>query len=115
MAGAYCKFCDHRCFVERVIPGGTQKGWTGHLATCRPGMEYDRTQTGGFDSDTALNPATQPESCRLVRHIADVERALTRAVDRGDLAEELVLRAQLDQLQMAFQDARVLETPEPSV
>ena len=41
MAGAYCKYCDQRCFVDRVIPDGPRKGWAGHMATCRLGMEHD--------------------------------------------------------------------------
>lgn len=57
MSGAYCRFCDHRCFVLRVIPDGPQKGWSGHLATCARGKAYDRTQTGGYDADSAINPS----------------------------------------------------------
>ena len=60
MAGAYCKFCNRRCFVYRVIPDGPHKGWAGHLATCPKGMEYDRKQTG-YDHTTAVNPLK--ESC----------------------------------------------------
>jgi hypothetical protein len=56
MAGAYCKFCGHRCFVYRVIPDGPQEGWAGHLATCAQGMAHDRAQTG-HDHTTAANPA----------------------------------------------------------
>jgi hypothetical protein len=44
MAGAYCKFCNNRCFVYRILPDGPQKGWAGHLATCAPGMEHDREE-----------------------------------------------------------------------
>jgi hypothetical protein len=55
MAGAYCTFCGHRCFVCRTIPDGPQKGWSGHLATCARGMEHDRKQTG-HDHTTAVNP-----------------------------------------------------------
>jgi hypothetical protein len=103
MAGAYCKFCDHRCFVERVIPGGPRKGWTGHLATCRSGKEYDRAQFGGFDADTALNPVTQPLRVALVRRIVEAERAITDAVAAGNLSEELVWRGRLDDLQCQFE------------
>jgi len=58
MAGAYCKFCGHRCFVYRVIPGepGVRSEWGGHLATCRRGMEHDRQQTGGYDHTNTVNP-----------------------------------------------------------
>ncbi|MEU7323385.1 hypothetical protein ABZ682_22960 [Streptomyces griseoviridis] len=60
MAGAYCKFCDRRCFVLRIIPDGPQKGWTGHLATCAGGMAYDREQTE-HDHTTAINPMAQSD------------------------------------------------------
>jgi hypothetical protein len=83
MAGAYCKFCDNRCFVERVIPSGPQMGWTGHLATCKAGKEYDRTQTGGFDSSTAINPVTHPRQASLVRRVATLRR-------RQKLASEML-------------------------
>lgn len=59
MAGAYCKFCDHRCFVYRIIPAGPQKGWSGHLATCPAGKAYDRSQTGGYDCSNTINPVTE--------------------------------------------------------
>ena len=55
MAGAYCKYCDQRCFVFRIIPDGPHKDWAGHLATCAPGMEHDRKVTG-HDHTTAINP-----------------------------------------------------------
>jgi len=55
MAGAYCKFCQQRCFVLRTVPSGPRRGWTGQLATCPAGMEWDRKQTG-HDHATALNP-----------------------------------------------------------
>ena len=65
MAGSYCKFCGHRCFVLRVIPDGPQKGWTGHLATCRGGMEHDLKETGHTHL-TAVNPVTEPEAAAAV-------------------------------------------------
>ena len=52
MAGAYCKFCDHRCFVYRVLPDGS---WAGHMATCQLGAQFDREMTG-HDYTTAINP-----------------------------------------------------------
>ncbi|MGW3445659.1 hypothetical protein [Streptomyces sp. NPDC001076] len=58
MAGAYCKFCDRRCFVYRIIPDGSEKDWAGHLATCEAGMAHDREQTG-HDHTTAINPVTE--------------------------------------------------------
>jgi hypothetical protein len=81
MAGAYCKFCDHRCFVERVIPSGPQMGWTGHLATCAAGKEYDRNQTGGFDSSTAINPVTHPRQAGLVRRLVQLRKSQQTAND----------------------------------
>lgn len=60
--GPYCRFCDHRCFVERIVPGehapNTLLGATaGHLlmATCPAGMANDRELTG-HDHTTAINP-----------------------------------------------------------
>lgn len=52
MAGSYCKFCDRRCFVYRVL---SDRSWSGHMATCQRGMEFDRQQTG-HDHTTAINP-----------------------------------------------------------
>lgn len=51
MAGAYCRYCDHRCFVDRVLPDFS---WSGHMATCAQGMAHDRAVTG-YDHSTALN------------------------------------------------------------
>lgn len=51
MAGAYCKFCDQRCFVYRIVPGSTVT----HLATCARGMAFDREQLG-VDHATTVNP-----------------------------------------------------------
>ena len=57
MAGAYCKFCDQRCFVDRKMP--TDARWMPgryvHLATCEKGAAHDREQTG-YDFTTAINP-----------------------------------------------------------
>jgi len=57
MAGAYCKFCDRRCFVYRVMPADSKwkPGRGVHLATCAKGAEYDREHTG-HDHTTAFNP-----------------------------------------------------------
>jgi uncharacterized Fe-S radical SAM superfamily protein PflX len=58
MAGAYCKFCDHRCFVDRKMPADAKwrPGETVHLATCARGKEHSR-ETTGYDASTAINPA----------------------------------------------------------
>lgn len=52
VSGSYCRFCDHRCFVLRVLKDGRHV----HLATCLLGMAWDREQTGQ-DHTTAVNPA----------------------------------------------------------
>lgn len=58
MAGSYCGYCDHRCFVLRRLPVDARGAWAGreiHLATCRRGKAHDREVTG-YDADTAPNP-----------------------------------------------------------
>lgn len=59
MAGAYCRYCDQRCFVARVMPADAswKPGEQVHLATCAQGMEHDRRGTG-YDHTTAINPVT---------------------------------------------------------
>jgi hypothetical protein len=61
MAGAYCKFCDERCFVLRVMPDDARwrPGQAVHLATCARGAAYDRANSG-YDHTTAINPAAEP-------------------------------------------------------
>lgn len=63
MAGSYCKFCDRRCFVDRVMPAAARwnPGRSVHLATCAAGMAHDLEQTG-YDHATAINPMAQPET-----------------------------------------------------
>lgn len=56
MAGAYCRYCDTRCFVLRTIPDGPRKGWSGHMATCARGMVNDLAELG-YTCQTAVNPA----------------------------------------------------------
>ncbi|HEY9409288.1 MAG TPA: hypothetical protein VIQ30_00280 [Pseudonocardia sp.] len=51
MAGAYCRYCDHRCFVARVLKDGRHM----HLATCPAGMAHDLREVGET-SATARNP-----------------------------------------------------------
>ncbi len=53
MPGAYCRYCDHRCFVDRVL---LDTGRRLHMATCPAGKAHDRT-VSGFDADTAIKPA----------------------------------------------------------
>ena len=52
--GAYCRYCDHRCFVLRTLTNGQ----TICLATCPAGMVHDRRAVGQ-DHRTALNPITR--------------------------------------------------------
>ena len=56
--GAYCRFCDMRCFVLRTLPADAKSnaGETIHLATCERGMAHDR-ETTGYGHTTAANPA----------------------------------------------------------
>lgn len=67
MAGAYCAFCDSRCFVLRELPDGRRL----HLATCERGAAYDHEKTG-YDFRTARNPHA-PAS------VTDTERAILDA------------------------------------
>jgi len=55
--GAYCRYCDRRCFVVRRLPS---TGEEFALATCPAGAEHDRRVTG-YDSTTAINPRQNPE------------------------------------------------------
>jgi len=58
MAGAYCRYCDRRCFVPRRLPDSS---FHGHMATCSGGMAHDRRATG-HDHTTAINAASDPGS-----------------------------------------------------
>ena len=74
--GPYCEFCDHRCFVERYIPGRDgQPAQVLLMATCPQGAEHDFAATG-FDHSTALN--TSAPAVRLL--LGDLARARTVAV-----------------------------------
>ena len=53
--GPYCKFCDRRCFLLRVLTDGRSM----LLATCPEGMKHDR-ESCGQDHTTAFNPAVTP-------------------------------------------------------
>jgi hypothetical protein len=65
MAGSYCRFCGHRCFVLRTL---LDFSWSGHLATCAAGMAHDRAVTG-YDHTSSLNlVASVPEGLTLRRH-----------------------------------------------
>lgn len=58
MAGSYCRYCDHRCFVSRQVIVGGLVVWTGHMATCSQGKKHDR-RVIGMDADTAHNPRAE--------------------------------------------------------
>jgi hypothetical protein len=53
--GPYCRYCDRRCFVARVLVTGQAV----LLATCEAGKAHDRKQVGQ-DATTAVNPVTDP-------------------------------------------------------
>lgn len=59
MAGAYCVFCDRRCFVYREVIENGEVTWSGHMATCHEGRAHDRKMLG-VDADGAYNPAHRP-------------------------------------------------------
>ena len=89
MAGAYCNYCDRRCFVYRIVPDGPSKGWGGHMATCTDGMVHD-LKALGHTYRTAVNPITEPEAAELIA--AEVfgargRKAAALAVDAGQFTE----------------------------
>ena len=55
MSGAYCRYCDQRCFVYRQVIVGGEVIWAGHMATCADGKAHDRRSLG-VDSSAAHNP-----------------------------------------------------------
>lgn len=77
MAGAYCRFCDHRCFVHRELP---DRSWAGHLATCTAGAAHDR-DTLGYDHNDTINPIAVARLLNLVHeHTALTDGAQVRQV-----------------------------------
>lgn len=67
--GPYCKYCDMRCFVPRIVPG--REGPI-LLATCHGGMRHDRQYTRGHDHRTTENPVTGEVDIRVqIRTAAD--------------------------------------------
>lgn len=56
MAGSYCRYCDHRCFVYREVVVGGETVWAGHMATCRDGAAHDKRELG-VDFSQAHNPS----------------------------------------------------------
>lgn len=49
--GPYCRYCDRRCFLLRVLANGREV----LLATCEGGMAHDLASCGQTHL-TALNP-----------------------------------------------------------
>lgn len=78
--GPYCKFCDFRCFVIRVLPDGT----TRMMGTCLRGMEFDR-RACGLDHIAAINPVTDPEAVDALRAKLSAASATTEARDMTEL------------------------------
>lgn len=68
--GAYCRYCDHRCFVPRTLPDGR----TICLATCPAGMAHDRSVTGGHDHRTTRNPVLDTIELRVQKRTVTTER-----------------------------------------
>lgn len=59
--GPYCRYCNHRCFLLRIL----RDGRTMLLATCARGMAHDR-EVCGQDHTTAINPVTDPDAARAL-------------------------------------------------
>lgn len=61
--GPYCDYCQHRCFVPRILPDDATF-WPGKsllMATCSKGMEHDLKGTG-YTHLTAINPYDKKEN-----------------------------------------------------
>lgn len=86
MAGAYCKFCDRRCFVDRVLPADARlrPGESVHLATCPAGAAHDRKQTG-YDHTTAANPMTARKDPTVATERTDPLAALVAEMALRDV------------------------------
>jgi hypothetical protein len=52
MAGAYCRYCDHRCFVDRTLPDFSWGGHTTALNLIAPAPNGLHLRQVG-DSDTS--------------------------------------------------------------
>lgn len=55
MAGSYCNYCNHRCFVYRQVIVDGKIIWEGHMATCDEGAAHSRS-LHGVDHSQAHNP-----------------------------------------------------------
>lgn len=74
--GPHCTYCGHRCFVYRVVPGGS---WAGLMATCETGAANDRRQVD-FDHTTAVNPTTLAQLMRLLYDVTALDKTGARRV-----------------------------------
>lgn len=59
--GGYCRYCDLRCFLLRVLKDGQSV----LLATCTSGMNNDLAKTGQTH-ETAVNPITDPAKAAAI-------------------------------------------------
>lgn len=89
MAGSYCRFCGHRCFVWRLVPDGPSKGWGGHMATCAGGMAHD-LEVLGYTHETAVNPLTDHERAAAIA--AEVREEESRIPD-ADQPDPVIAQA----------------------
>lgn len=87
MAGAYCQYCDRRCFVLRRLPDDQE--W--HLATCAKGMEHDR-QVTGYDHITARK--RDPREAAADRVFRSVLERHAEQVARGEHDSQCEWRAE---------------------
>lgn len=60
--GPYCRYCDRRCFLLRVLADGRSM----LLATCEAGMAHDLASCGQTH-ETAVNPILDPDAAAALR------------------------------------------------
>ena len=86
--GPYCKFCDQRCFVERIIPadGLVYAGQTILMATCPDGMSHDK-KVCGHDQTTAINPAKAESGMSIEKYAIDLLVSGAEAAAEDDTNE----------------------------
>lgn len=68
--GAYCRYCNRRCFLLRTLPDGR----TICLATCPSGMAHDRSVIGGHDHRTTRNPVLDTVELKVRARTVTQER-----------------------------------------
>lgn len=98
MAGSYCAYCGHRCFVYREVVVDGRVTWSGHLATCREGKAHDRMALRvDVDSPAVRNPAEAHEhtygwSAAKALATGDGMERFVHVHERGGEQHEHVLR-----------------------